>query len=52
LGNLLPHGVLTRSDLSSLAKFPLLVTGAWSQPIKNHHFNPKAEVPWCIGAEW
>jgi hypothetical protein len=24
-------------------KFPLLVTGAWSQLIKNHHFNPESK---------
>lgn len=43
MGNLLPCGLLTRSDLSSQAELPLLVTGAWSQLIKNHHFNPQSE---------
>lgn len=43
LGNLLPCGLLTRSDLSSWAELPLLVMGAWSQLIKNRHFNPQSE---------
>lgn len=52
LWNLLPPGLLTRIDLSSQAEFPLLVTGAWSQLIKNHHFNPQSEVLQCIGMEY
>ena len=43
LGNLQPCGLLTRSNLSSQAELPLLVTGTWSQLIKNHHFNPQSE---------
>lgn len=51
LGNLLHHGLLTRSDLSSQAELPLLVTGARSQLIKNHHFNPQKKVAQCVGRE-
>lgn len=43
LGNLQPCGLLTRSNLSSQAELLLLVTGAQSQLIKNHPFNPQSE---------
>lgn len=32
-----------RSIFPGKKKFPLLVTGAWSQLIKNHHFNPQSK---------